>query len=197
MANIQISAIDIKSLWYTDPKYITEDLTGAMLYDLINGKDGVGETPKIKAATEVYNIHQDTWQIEESDNSQDSYRNQLTGAVYRMGKKTMGELTFNWTIGKYDYQMKKDLLGGEVIVNSKGEAVGWKRARGTVDVRHCLIALTLDGQYCVLPQANVNTREANTDGAIGLSVVGTMMEPDVQAVSGEYWFDEGEVKKGE
>ena len=137
-------------------------------------------------------VHQDTWTIEEGDPTQEPYKNQLTGSTYRMGAKAMGDVTFNFTIGRYDYATKKELMGGEIINTDKG----WKRARGIVEVKKCLIALTQDDQYCVLPYANVVAREANTDGAVGIAVVATMLEPLNEAVMPEYWFDASEVKEG-
>lgn len=140
-----------------------------------------------ESTKEVYNIHQETWTIEESESSQDSYKNQLTGSVYRMGTKQMGEVTFNWTIGQYDYALKAEFMGGTATATS------WRRARGIVEVRKALIALTEDDQYCVLTNANVNAHEANTDGAVGIAVVGTSMEPENNDISPEYWFDKSEV----
>ena len=177
---VQLSAIDIKKLWYADSDAITADLTGTALYTLISGDD----------VTEITNVHQDTWTIDETEPTQDSYRNQLSGNIYRFGAKQMGEVTFNFTIGRYDYPTKAALLGGEAINTDKG----WKRARGVVDIKKCLIALTEDDQYCVLPYANVVAREASTDGAVGLAVVATAMEPDNEAIMPEYWFDASEVK---
>lgn len=174
----QVSAIDIKKLWYCDPSAIDADLTGAALAALI------------AAATtdEVKNVHQDTWTFEEGEPSQESYKNQLTGSVYRVGSKDMGEVTVNFTIGRYDYATKAALLGGTATGTT------WKRARGIVDIKKCIIALTEDDQYVVLPYANIMAREASTDGAIGLAVVGTMLEPENEAVMPEYWFDISEVK---
>lgn len=156
---------------------MTADLTGAALATLLKDTD----------TKEVKNIHQDTWTLEESEPSQDSYRNQLTGSVYRMGTKTMGDVTANFTIGQYDYALKAAFLGGTATEKS------WKRARGIVEIKKCLIALTEDDQYCVLPNANINGHEANTDGAIGIAIVGTAMEPENEAISSEYWFDKDEV----
>ena len=175
-----MSAIDIKKLWYADTDAVAADLTGTALYTLLQGEE----------VTEITNVHQDTWTIDETEPSQDSFRNQLTGNIYRFGKKQMGEVTFNFTIGRYDYPTKAELLGGSAINTDKG----WKRARGSVDIKKCLIALTEDNQYCVLPHANVVAKEASTDGAVGLAVVATAMEPDNEAIAPEYWFDESEVK---
>ena len=176
-ATVQISAIDIKKLWYAETSAVTADLTGTLLSTIL------------ESAKEITNVHQDTWTIDESEPTQDSYRNQLTGNIYRFGSKQMGEVTFNFTIGRYDYVTKKDLLGGDVINTDKG----WKRARGAVEIKKCLIALTEDDQYCVLPYANVVAREASTDGAVGLAVVGTAMEPETETIMPEYWFDASEV----
>lgn len=176
-ATVQISAIDIKKLWYAETSAVTADLTGTLLSTIL------------ESAKEITNVHQDTWTIDESEPTQDSYRNQLTGNIYRFGSKQMGDVTFNFTIGRYDYVTKKDLLGGDVINTDKG----WKRARGAVDIKKCLIALTEDDQYCVLPYANVVAREASTDGAVGLAVIGTAMEPETETIMPEYWFDASEV----
>lgn len=176
MAAAKISAVSIKKLWYGDPSQITEDLTGASLAVLI------------QSAKQVTNVHQDTWSIEEGEPSQDTYKNQLTGATYRMGAKQMGDVTFNFTIGQYDYATKADFVGGT------GTDTSWKRARGITVVEKFLVALTEDDQYAVLPKANITTREAQTDNAVGLACIATMLEPDALDVSPEYWFDASEVK---
>ena len=160
----KISAIDIKKLWYGEP------LTTAPTGHLTTG------------VTEIDNVHQDTWSIEESEASQDSYKNQLTGMTYRMGAKNMGEVTFNFTIGRYDFATKAALMGGTATTTS------WARANGVVEIKKCLQALTEDGVYCILPCANITAREANTDGAVGIAVVGTMLEPSASGVAPEYWF---------
>lgn len=242
----KVSAINIKDLWYDSAYGVASeaDLTGTALYNMIKS---VGGTAK-----KVDNVHQDTWSIEESEPSQDFYKNQLTGSNYREGKKTMGDVTFNFTIGQYDYITKEALMGGnkvsatayawkngnvkvytlketpsttdkaysdsalttELTIASvaSGTSItigsttytksaadnetiytGWKRARGVVNIKKLLVALTEDDVYVVLPYANITTREANTDGAIGLAVVGTALEPKSTSVSPEYWFDSTEV----
>lgn len=189
MANVQISAVDIEKLWYADfsewsDSKTTTAITGTIVRTLLNNKAKSFEIP---------NVHQDTWSIEETEASQEKYKNQLTGNVYRMGAKEMGEVNVQFTIGRYDYELKQAMLGGTVIRNAAGDAVGWARARGIVNLKHILIARTEDKQYIVLPQANVNTREANTDKAIGLAVTATAMEPDNDKIMAEYWFDESEI----
>ena len=166
MAEKKYSAVNIKKLWYRD---------------VLTAAPTDGES-LVEGATEIDNVHQDTWQIEESEPSQDSYRNQLTGSVYRMGEKTMGDVTFNFTIGRYDFATKAALMGGKATETS------WSRPRGVVEIKKCLIALTQDGVYCILPTANLTAREANTDGAVGIGVVGTMLEPDDTTIDPEYWF---------
>lgn len=180
MATKKVSAVDIKELYYGEIDLIKEDLTAEALKTLL-AKKGT----ELKQVT---NIHQDTWTIEEAEASQESYTDQLSGLTYRRGAKTMGDLTFNFTIGRYDYATKKDFIGGATI----GEN-GWKRSRGAKDIEYCLIALTEDDQYCILPVASIKAREAQTDKAIGIAVVGTMLIPEVESVAPEYWFDKSAV----
>lgn len=174
-----ISAIDIKRLWYADPSLITADLTAAALAELL----------KNEGVKEIKNIHQDTWTLEESEASQDFYKNQLTGNNYRASRKTPGDLTVSWTIGQYDYALKAAFLGGDVTE----DGFGWKRPREAVEIYKTIIALSLDDQYCVLPYASIKANEANTDNAIGIAITGTAMEPQNKAVSPEYWFDGSKV----
>lgn len=146
-------------------------------------------------AKEVENIHQDTWQIEEGEASQDSYRNQLNGHVYRLGRRQMGDLTINFTVGQYDYKTKMDLMGGDMldasgaVTTTAAEAVGWARDNEAVEMYKTIIALTVDNVFVVLSRASLGAREASTDGAIGLGMSGTMTDPRFNGVSSEYWYD--------
>lgn len=236
MASNQISAVSIKRLWYCDPIEVSPTKDNLM-----------GEVTKVE------NVHQDTWTLEESEPSQDSYKNQLTGLVYRMGRKEMGEITANFTIGRYDYVLKQSFMGGlvhfsdgsvsketdtaaeiaakvapvykykakdtdgkfvhtgegdsavDTIYDTKelaeaagtpvkvnvqtNAAVGWSRARGSVEVRKTLYALTDDDQLCILPYVNLNAHEGDSDGAIGIVIQGMALDPKTDEVMPEYWFD--------
>lgn len=183
----QISAVSIKRLWYDDPIETAPTLEALM-----------GEVTKVE------NVHQDTWTLEESEPSQDGYKNQLTGLVYRMGRKEMGEITANFTIGRYDYILKQAFMGGSVIfadgtvsddadeIKTTAEsqkAVGWQRARGSVEIRKTLYALTDDDQLCIMSYTNLNAYEGDSDGAIGIVIQGMLLDPKVEEVGPEYWFD--------
>ena len=177
MSNNQVSAVSIKRLWYDDP--ITSAPTAKALM----------ANPK-----KVENVHQDTWTLEESEPSQDSYKNQLTGQVYRMGRKEMGEVTANFTIGRYDYELKAAFLGGKVIYDETDttKAIGWSRSRGVVEIRKTIYALTDDDQLCILANCNMVAYEGNADGAIGIVIKATALEPKTNTVDPEYWFDVSE-----
>ena len=174
-----ISAVGIKRLLYAATSVVTADLTGTSLEKII------------AAATEIDNVHGETWQVEETEASRTPYTNQLTGKTYREDLK-MGEVKINFTIGAYDYKTKADLMGGTVIKKSESP-VGWKRADGKVNIHKCLIAQTEDNVWLVFPKASISARQANTDKAIGLAVSATQLEPGITGVSSEYWFDDSEV----
>ena len=195
---MKISAIDIKRMWYADE--ITYALTPWKLQQLVGKRAGIGSVTEETTGTakEIENVHQDTWQIDESEASQDSYRNQLTGHVYRLGKRQMGELTVNFTVGQYDYKTKAALMGGDVldntgakVTNPTGAAteVGWARAKDTVEMYKTLIALTVDNVYVCVSRSSLGARESSTDGAIGMAMSGTMTDPVTAGVGAEYWYD--------
>ena len=182
----KISASDIKKLWYADQ--ITTALTPSGLKALVTS-----------TAKEIENVHQDTWQIDESEASQDSYRNQLTGHVYRLGKRQMGDLTINFTVGQYDYATKAALMGGDMldstgaVTTTASNAVGWKRSNDVVEMYKTLIALTVDDVYVVVSRSSLGARESSTDGAIGMAMSGTMTDPVTAGVASEYWYDKATV----
>ncbi len=183
----KISAVGIKKLWYgvNSNALAPTDLVSATA--LKAALDKAGNDAKFKS---MENIHQDTWQLEEAEASQDSYKNQLTKQIYRMSTKEPGEITVAWTIGAYDYALKKEFLGGTLIEDATTKnVVGWKRDSQPVDTHKPIVCLTEDNQYAVFPHCYISANEANTDGAIAISVKGTVMEPDETDLASEYWFD--------
>ena len=170
-----ITAVGIKRILYADTDVVKTDLTGAALKTII------------ESATEITNVHGDTWSFEEADPSVTKHKNALTGGTYRIDKE-MGDVAMNFTIGQYDYKTKADLMGGDATEKN------WKRARGVVNITKCLIAKTEDDQWIVFPNGTVVARTATTDKGIGLAVAGTAMEPTNPLIRSEYWFDDSEVK---
>lgn len=190
---LKVSAVGIKKVLYCDVKDVNTTDGSVLRTDL---------TPEmvkalIASAQNVENVHQDTWQFEESEASQDSYKNQLTGLTYRMGTKTLGDVVINFTIGRYDYETKAALLGGNVITNADGKAIGWSRAHHekAKNIFKAIFGLTEDDQWVIFTNANMTVRESNTDNAIGLAVTATAMESDNANLSSEYWYADEEVHK--
>lgn len=177
-----MNTVGIKRLLYADTLKVTGDLTPAMLKSIIDDSD----------TKEVTNVHQDTWSIAESEASVTRYKNQLTKKPYRQSAE-LGEVSMNFTIGEYDFETKKELMGGKTITQN-GEVIGWKRSREYEEINKCLMALSEDSVWIVFPKGAVVTLEAETDGAVGLAVVGTAMEPENTAISSEYWYSDKEVQ---
>lgn len=182
-------AVGIKRILFADISAITGDLTPEKAKELIK--------KAIKAKDEVYNVHGETWQIEESEASVSGFKNQLTGQTYR-NETTLGDVTPAFTIGQYDYETKAKLMGGEVVKkggtgDDKDVAVGWKRASGKVIINKVLFCLTDDDVWFIYPKCQIVAREANTDKAVAIAVRGLVQEPTVEGVSSEYNFDESVV----
>lgn len=178
-----MNTVGIKRLLYADTSKVTGDLTPAMLKSIIDDPD----------TKEVTNVHQDTWSIAESEASVTRYNNQLTKKPYRQSAE-LGEVSMNFTIGEYDFETKKELMGGKTIYNNGIEVIGWKRSREYEEINKCLMALSEDSVWIVFPKGAVVTHEAETDGAVGLAVVGTAMDPENTAISSEYWYSDKDVQ---
>lgn len=178
-----MNTVGIKRLLYADTSKVTGDLTPAMLKSIIDDSD----------TKEVTNVHQDTWSIAESEASVTRYNNQLTKKPYRQSAE-LGEVSMNFTIGEYDFETKKELMGGKTIYKDGNEVIGWKRSREYEEINKCLMALSEDSVWIVFPKGAVVTHEAETDGAVGLAVVGTAMDPENTAISSEYWYSDKDVQ---
>ena len=174
MANKRISAVSISKLWYLDPKGITEKPTIVSIKTLI------------ESATEITNVHQDTWSLEEAEGTETGFTDQRTGDYYRFNPTEKGEVTMNFTIGLYDLETKAALMGGEATAST------WARARETPNINKAMIALTKDNVYVVFTKSKISARQAETDGATGIAVVARAMQPDDDKLSSEYWLIEEE-----
>ena len=178
MANI--SAIGIKKLYYGDP--IAAVTKAVEEGDATSGYSALELKALIPTLTEVKNVHGDTWNYEEAEANITRYKNQLTGKPYRQDSEA-GETQISFTIGQYDYKTKADLQGGVATASS------WSRPAGAVDIRKTVVALTNDDIYILMPNAAIVGRGATTDNAIGLAVGATAMEPTVEGLEIEKWFD--------
>jgi hypothetical protein len=175
----------IKKIVYADPSVVTAPITPAIAKSLIQAAITAGNT--------VDNVHQDTWNLNEDKSSPTPYKNQLTGLPYRFDHIDQGNVVPSFTVGKYDYALKAALIGGNVIKDDKGNAVGWSRPLTKEDVHRALFCLTDDGIWFIFTNCLLIAVEGTTDKAIGISVEGYMQQPDVAGVSAEYNFDESAV----
>ena len=166
--------IGIKKLWYSDPAN-TEPSQAAI-------------AQLIASATEVKNVHQDTWGYSQDDPEVTDYINELTGKPYYRDKQDEGNKTINFTMGEYDYATKKDLQGGSVITEGS-VAVGWKAPTTPEFVYKTIIALTKTGTYIVFTNAAIVGKGDQQQKAIGLGVTAVAMECETDGISDEYWFN--------
>lgn len=167
--------IGIKKLWYTD------SLTAA--------PTKAGMATLVAAATEVKNVHQDTWGYSQDDPSVEDYINELTGKPYYRDAQDQGNKTITFTMGEYDYANKAALQGGTVIEES-GAAVGWKAPDSPGIIYKAIIALTKTDSYIVFTNAGIIGKGDQQQKAIGLGVTAVAMENTLATgISDEYWFD--------
>lgn len=183
----EISAIGIKKIYYGKVINAVE-----VPYDETNEDNATGLSAKelkawIATAKQVKNVHQDTWNFEEGEPTKTTYKNQLTKKVYR-SKTEPGDITVKFSIGKLDFEVKKDFKGG-VATEDKYSAPSMYQ-----DKYMTLAALTEDDVYVVLTKANVTANDVTTDDAIAMAVTATPEEPDIQ-VESVAWISKVSVDK--
>lgn len=180
----EILAVGIKKLYYADPvSSVTKPYVDG---DATSGLSAVETKALIATATEVENVHQDTWQYEEADASVTNYKNQLNKKVY-YSVADPGDVQISFTIGAWSYNTKADLQGGTA------SATSWSRPSSVVNIRKSIIALTETGQYIVFTNAAIVARGTSADGGIKLAVAATAMEPSIAGLESEKWFEKSTI----
>ena len=178
MANLK-PFIGIKRVWYADViKSVTSPESGYSTTEL---------QTLITSATEVTNVHQDTWGYEESDASITDYINELTGLPYYRDVTQASVPTINFTIGEYDFATKAALQGGK-----KGTDT-WQRQDMNVIIEKCIIAMTKTDNFIVFPKAQINGKSTMAEKNIGIGVSASPLETGVKGLASEIWFDGSKV----
>jgi len=120
----------------------------------------------------VPNVHQDTWNYDEAEDTSNFYTDQLTGEVYRGGTTAKGAKVFSFAIGKFDFPVVAAFKGGT------GSADKYMAPQIKQDIYKTVVALTDDGVYIVFPKAFIQARDSTTDNAAAILVTATAMVPD-------------------
>ena len=179
--------IGIKQLWYGP--VLSADLPNvAAINALINPQSGTSDFVEVK------NVHDGTWGYSHDDPDTTDYINELTGQPYYRDKTSNGARTITFTLGVYEFQQKKDLQGGEVIVkggtgDDKDDAIGWKSSGALENVNKCIIAKTKTGNYIVFSNASIVAKGDQQEKNIGLGITAVCMENENNGVAAEYMFD--------
>jgi hypothetical protein len=161
--------IGIKQLWYTNP--------------LATAPTQAGMATLVSSATEIKNVHQDTWGYSQDDPSVTDYINELTGKPYYRDAEQAGNKTINFTMGEYDYATKIALQGGTAVTG------GWSAPATPALINKCIIALTKTNTYIVFTNASIIAKGDQQQKAVGLGVTAVAMENSASGVADEYWFD--------
>lgn len=169
---MDISRIGISAIFYR-PEFIIAAVAP------VDGNSASGLSPaELKAfladpdTKKVPNVHQDTWNYDEGEDTTNFYTDQLTGETYRGGTTAKGAKVISFTIGKFDFPVIADFKGGT------GSADKYTPPLVKKDIYKTVVALTEDGVYIVFPKAFLQARDSTVDNAIGILVTATAMIPD-------------------
>ena len=168
--------VDIKQIFYGEPM-TAGPLNGAAVKAFIENV----------ATKEITNVHASTWTYEEQEGTTTPYINQLNGQTYYLDSEP-GSRTISFTIGQYDYATKADLQGGTATATS------WIASKNQGIINKCMVAVTKDDTYIVMPKAQIGVRTGMVESKlIGLNLTATPLETGVDNLDSEGWFDASEV----
>ena len=183
-------AVKIQTIILADLSLITADITTAAGAKTVidAAKAAAAATPA--TAMSIENVHQDTWQINETEASMTAYRNELNGDIYRRDIDP-GDLSLQFTMGKYSETIKAALHGGEVITKGgtdadKDTVIGYKGDSASTSIKKAAFCLTQDGYWFIYPELQIVANTNTTDKAAGLAVKGYPVKPSTTGVHTEY-----------
>ena len=176
-----MNAIKIKRIILADMSLVTADITTAAQAKALIDSVIAAAVATPATAIEVTNVHQDTWQITESEATVDSFRNDLDGSIYRRDA-TPGELGIQFTMGEYSEQIKVGVRGGSTITKGgtdtdKDTVIGYKGDAASTTIEKAAFCLTQDGYWFIYPKTKIVANTAETDKAAALAVKGYPSKP--------------------
>jgi hypothetical protein len=180
-------ATKIKRIILAEPSIFSADITSAATAKTLI--DAAIAAVTAGTAEDVSNVHGETWQINESEASMNSYKNELDGSVYRRDL-TPGDLSIQFTMGDYSEKLKAAVRGGEVITKGgegtdKDTVIGYKGDAAGSTIKKAMLCLTQDGFWFIYPKATIAANTNETDNAALLAVKGYPEKPSA-TLSTEY-----------
>ena len=148
--------------------------------------------------TDVDVVHEDTFQYVTPEQSADPYKNEITGKPYFHDVTESGDLSFEFSIGKYDLALKATLQGGTytpaVAAATTPEVVAaveakWVPAVDKTPIYLAFRATTVDDIKITFAKAMVLSNTKANKKAQGLAVKAVAETPDDPTLSIEEWGD--------
>lgn len=152
-----------------------------------NGVQGSDIQTWAQSATQVKNVHNDTWGYSEEDPQVTEYVNELTGQPYFKDAQKQGIPTISFTMGEYSFTDKAALQGG------KGDSKKWERSAKAVIIEKAVLAQTKSGNWIFFPKANILAKGNFVEKNIGLGVSAVPLETGVKGLTSEAWFNEDQI----
>lgn len=183
-------AVKIRKIILADLSVITADITTAASAKKLIDSVVAAAAATPATAMAIENVHQDTWQITEAEASMTAYRDDLSGDIYRRDLEP-GDLSLQFTMGKYSEAIKAALHGGSTITKGgegadKDTVIGYKGDSASTTVEKAAFCLTQDGYWFIYPELHIAANTATTDKAAGLAVKGYPVKPSTNGVHTEY-----------
>lgn len=143
-------------------------------------------------------VHEDSFQYVTPEQSADPYKNEITGKPYFHDVTESGDLSFEFSVGKYDLELKAKMQGGtytpavaaattpEVVAAAEAK---WVPAVDKTPIYLAFKATTVDNVKIIFPKAMVLSNTKANKKAQGMAVKAVAETPDDSSLSIEQWGD--------
>lgn len=119
--------------------------------------------------TDIEVVHEDTFDYSVEAGTEEQYINELDGQPYHVDGQN-GTPLMNFSIGKYDLEMKAAFFGGTYAQATASENESWTPSDTGESVYKAFRAVTKDGVVIVFPKARINPSHTRNIKALGLTL---------------------------
>lgn len=119
--------------------------------------------------TDIDVVHEDTFDYSVEAGTEEQYINELDGQPYHIDGLN-GTPLMNFSIGKYDLEMKAEFFGGTYTAASASANESWTPSDTGESVYKAFRATTKDDVVIVFPKARVTPSHTRNIKALGLTL---------------------------
>lgn len=131
--------------------------------------------------TDIDVIHNDTFEYSNTEATYEDYINMLTKKRYYRRKTEDSESTVTFSIGAYDFDLKKVFMGGTAT------ATKWTPATDGGEINLAIRVVTEDDVQITFPYSSISASHTRNQSALGLTITASPIEHPDGVTPSEEW----------